>query len=312
MTSEDVGERTESEDEEETGEVAAALPKALEVTPRRESNMMSSIAYTPTAEVENVYPFYCPLCMEHFADILFTPKCCRNHICVRCLKDYCATQGLEMVEGYSVNDVLFMLHQAGGKANQSMSCPQCMVSPYLPEKVAMSESRVPYSIKSYRDETMPVNVAPLPTPTPAKKVEDGDDPTTYTEGIALNQENNGQNVGSGEKKKKESTPERVSKQDEGNNLEIETEYSPVRVGDSFEDLKRKMKRFSQPGPSVVVNDMVTPAKSSPALQENENVPSSPESDGTVSPGYDIRGSSPVRSYVNSFIEQGLALGIAAQ
>lgn len=290
----------------EEDEVVAALPKALEVTPRREANMMSSISYTPTADVENVYPFYCPLCMEHFADILSTPKCCGNYICVRCLKDYCATQGLEIVEGYSVNDVLFKLHEAGGMANPNgggISCPQCMTAPYLPEKVAMSESRVPVSIKSYKDESaVPARVS---TPMTNRVEEDDDDPATHStpgssEGIAFPRDDNG----SGSRKKKV-TPDRVSPEKEGN-LAIETEYSPVRVGDSFEELKRKMIMFQKPSAAATVSAVSTPCKS---IDPGDDT----ESEGVASPaGFDIRGCSPVRSYVSSFIAEGLARGISAQ
>lgn len=281
----------------EAEEVLAALPKALEVTPRRESNMMSSISFTPTADVESIYPFYCPLCMEHFADILATPKCCGNYICVRCLKDYCATQGLEIVDGFSINDVLFKLHEAGGSSVGGISCPQCMVTPYLPEKVAMSESRVPVSIKSYKDET----AARRSTAVPAPNIdEDHDDPATQSTpgssgGIAFPQDGSG----SGNKK---GTPERVSPEKEGN-LVVDTEYSPVRVGDSFEELKRKMIKFQKPS-TVTISAVSTPCKSVG--------PEDTGSDVSSPPGFDIRGSSPVRSYVSSFISEGLARGIAAQ
>ena len=127
------------------------LKSMSQVTPQREANMRSSLPYTPYGDLVAQFPYYCPLCMEHFKDVLVSP-CCGNYTCVQCCIEYLETKGLASpFSGPStINDLLLQLQHmvaaaaaaAAGSGSgsgsstttraqkaavaTSISCPQCM------------------------------------------------------------------------------------------------------------------------------------------------------------------------------------------
>ena len=113
---------------------SATLKKELTITPRREMRMRCSVSDTPTGVDEKVYPFYCSICMEYFADIL---ECgtCTNYCCVNCL--FLLAGGVvEVSEKTDLNELLLMIHEAGsetndGSSSKCMSCPHCTNTPFL-------------------------------------------------------------------------------------------------------------------------------------------------------------------------------------
>lgn len=65
------------------------------VTPRRELALLDGMSSTPKGEDTHIYPYYCPLCMEFFKDIIRSP-CCGNYTCLLCCKGYLLRQGIEV------------------------------------------------------------------------------------------------------------------------------------------------------------------------------------------------------------------------
>ena len=65
------------------------------VTPRREKELLASMCCTPKGENAHLFPYYCPLCMEFFKDILRS-NCCGNYTCVQCCKGFLSSNGIEV------------------------------------------------------------------------------------------------------------------------------------------------------------------------------------------------------------------------
>jgi hypothetical protein len=287
--------------------------------------MRSSICETPNGEMEKIYPFYCPLCMEHFADILATPECCGNYICVRCVREYCETQGISVPAGSSINDLISRLikESKGGPEATHISCPQCMKSPYLPAKVKMiGDSRLAVDVRSYKDE---VTVC---SPQSSIGGSDGGPATSEGGGGEWEVDEVGRASPAGGSCNKKGTPDRVSKEDEGNDITTATAevsssssssssndaHSPVKVGDSFEVLKLKMKRFSnvqQKQPSQVMPGTAVMVRGRGDGDDEDVGEASYDGGGSD----ETRIGSPVRLVVNSFIDEALRMhshSLAAQ
>jgi hypothetical protein len=296
-------------------QVESTLPAGWEVTPRREMRMRSSISETPNGEMEKIYPFYCPLCMEHFADILATPECCGNYICVRCVREYCETQGVDVPIGSSINDLISRLikESKGGPEATHISCPQCMKSPYLPAKVKMmGDSRLAVEVRSYKDEVA------VCSPQSSIGGSDGGPATSEKAGGEWEVDEVGRASLAGGSCDKKGTPDRVSKEDEGNDTTTATAdvssssnhnhdaYSPVKVGDSFEVLKLKMKRFSnvQQKPSSQVMPGTPIMVGGRGDGDDEDVGEASYDGGGID---ETRLGSPVRLVVNSFIDEALRM-----
>ena len=166
----------------------ASTPVANIVTPGREMQMRTSVSCTPQGAMALKYPYNCPLCFEYFADILYTPGCCGNYICVQCCVEYLGTQGISS-DSANINEVLAKLKKDQLKDSSDtssgnsckVSCPQCLNSarPYVPEKVEKDISSIGATgvggAEGVEAELV-VERAILPTATPVK----------YSEGIAYN------------------------------------------------------------------------------------------------------------------------------
>lgn len=134
------------------------------------NDLYTSIPYTPCANNDTNYSYYCPLCMEYFLKIL-TSKCCGNYTCLSCSITYLGTKDITI----NTADELLKL---GKNKFKDISCPHCNRDEYQIELVLPQDS-----IRDYR-----INI-----------------PNTITTN--------------------------------------DSSISPLRIGDSFEDMKRKMKPF---------------------------------------------------------------------
>jgi hypothetical protein len=152
----------------EPPQVATPVPMVILVTPRRQANMLSCVPATPHGDAIAKYPYYCPLCMEHFQDILET-SCCGNYACLPCCMSYAQSKGIDACD---INEML-----ARRSEMCSVACPLCNTAGFCPELVALDNKKI-------RDYSMAPPV--------------------------------------------------------GQNQSFASAYSPVRIGESFEDLKRKM------------------------------------------------------------------------
>ena len=63
------------------------------ITPRRQDNLMQCVPQTPSGDKFSQFPYYCPLCMEHFKDILVT-SCCNHYICFPCCITYLQSKNM--------------------------------------------------------------------------------------------------------------------------------------------------------------------------------------------------------------------------
>jgi hypothetical protein len=228
------------------------LPEEDMVTPRREVNMRSSVPFTPVGAQADDFPYYCPLCMEHFKDILVSP-CCGNYACAQCSTDYLATQTQSFAAGANlsgggssstINGLLGLVRaheQASRKGScvQPLQCPHCRQSGYCPSKVRLG-GRVRNYATTPQARPGPVK----PRQSPSASGYDADCNSTLTPG----------SCGRGER----STPYAMDCHP-GAEAEAEAEEtsaareqvpSPVRIGDSFDSLKRKMMPFQLPGAST--------------------------------------------------------------
>ncbi len=224
-----------------------SLSNTENVTPRREINMRTSIPQTPYGEQVAQYPYYCPLCMEHFKDILVSP-CCGNYTCIQCCIDYLDMQGITS-ESASINEVLERLQRMTGRSvssqatvgsrqtstNQkvlpkSIHCPQCMQNGFLPHKVKLGSNA---AIRSY--VTTPLRVSFNESPTTKT---DLDESENSADNLYAKESCYSTRFGS------PSIDGIPSKSHVPPVLSAAPIHSPVKIGDSFEDLKRKMKRFS--------------------------------------------------------------------
>lgn len=150
------------------------------VTPRREDEMKSFISFTPIGDDFNQYKYYCPICMNHYKDILKS-SCCNNYICYPCTEGFLSSKRIEVD---SINDII-----RASISNLGISCPHCSTVGFNPRIVHEQEQIRDYSTKDHQPK-----------------------PSTFR--------------------------------------------SPLRVGDSFEDLKRKMIMFKDIKEAVNVTDDV--------------------------------------------------------
>ena len=179
--------------------------------------MRCSLAVTPHGEQAREFPYYCPLCMEHYADVLVTP-CCSNYTCVQCVLGYLDSRQLSSAAtgaaaSGSINVALALLqrwsqpiHVAGRKSEPEqpvLRCPQCTQPGFCPVKVVLGSC-----VRSYSCSPKANGEARA-----ALFVDSEDDPVSAFLG----------------------TPRR---QGHG-----QAPISPVRVGASFTELKRKMRQF---------------------------------------------------------------------
>jgi hypothetical protein len=345
------------------------------VTPRREISMRSSMSTTPTGQLMASYPYYCPLCMEHFSDILYTPQCCGNYICAQCCIDYIATQGIITNTG-SINESLNKLQR---ECNAQTMCPQCMTCPFLPAKVELGDPTKDYRLSMQSPiATIPTATA-TPFDTPNDHAQNGiafgennlrksqkmtipgsgarlsaskdiqivkamnsslsrngiPKPNMYIDSYINSIANNTQNsqsqgnINIQEHDKENQCYHSASSNALSNKL---ADRSPLKAGDSFEELKRKMKPFAAiqskkskglseksensyniPSPNTMVNNII--AKSTSNVMANAlfsvegpiivNEEDDELENSCASFDEQVRGSSPVRTYVESQIANAI-------
>ena len=208
------------------------LPQSDMITPRREMQMRSSVSCTPHGEQALEFPYYCPLCMEHFSDI-FVSECCNNYTCLQCCIEYLGTQSIKS-DSASINEVLGRVHakaksSAGGSDGDGtiLQCPHCRQAGYCPSKVALGGQ-----VRNYA--TTPC----------ASKVRDIDEFTPSFDSLS----EFGVTTGSANLMP----------------LVMAPSHSPIRVGDSFDSLKRKMRHFQAPSAHsqpIPINSDTLPALS---------------------------------------------------
>ncbi len=287
----------EQNQDRSSGSQSATLLKELTITPRREMRMRCSISNTPTGVNEKVYPFFCGICMEYFADIM---ECgtCANYCCINCL--FLLADGvIEVHDEIKLNELLLMIHAAGentsgGSSAKCMSCPHCTTTPFLPVKVKMLASGKAVNVRSYKDEVPEVD--------------------DKQEGIAFHSAGNSRRVFSeaGERDNFTESPGRLSiKPPTSSEAEAKSEkdaVSPVRVGDSFDTLKRKMKRFQAPKKQPPLPTLTLDIDSSnPQTVGHERSVGNNERQESP-PKEECRKGSPVgviRSYVEAAMHEGI-------
>src|SRR5688572_21598790 len=77
------------------------------VSPRRQNNLIQCIPSTPKGAHVHEYPYYCPLCMEYFKDILRS-KCCGNYMCFPCCLTYLQTRQIDVSRSLNAAKLLMM------------------------------------------------------------------------------------------------------------------------------------------------------------------------------------------------------------
>jgi len=198
------------------------------------------------------YPYYCPLCMEHFKDVLVSP-CCGNYTCVQCCTDYLGTKGLA-AGCASINALLLQLQlnitaaaadtaSAGAgtgaglrSSSAAIQCPQCLQDGYLPRKVELGEG---VQIKNYAT-TPKVASRSRPRSDGGGKDTDSDDNGACAGVCGGCSRDSGKCA---EGCSASPVPPRGQAVAGSSTPQQHPCHSPVRVGDSFEALKRKMRRF---------------------------------------------------------------------
>lgn len=114
-------------------QIATPVPVAMLVTPRRQENMLNCVPSTPQGDALSKYPYYCPLCMEHFQDILEAP-CCGNYTCLPCCMTYIQSRG---IIANDVNEMLAKKSEMGG-----IACPHCNTDGFKPDVVALDNKKI--------------------------------------------------------------------------------------------------------------------------------------------------------------------------
>jgi hypothetical protein len=157
--------------------------------------------------------------MEHFADVLMTP-CCGNYSCVQCTLDYLSTKDI-ISDSASINEVLAKVN----KRNNDLTCPQCMQNGYCPMKVILG-----VKVRSYSN-------------------------TPQAKELAASHAFASSDVDSNDVDRQRHTRRLESSFNVvGTDIKADVAaVSPVRIGDSFEDLKRKMRKFAPSVSSVTTN-----------------------------------------------------------
>lgn len=161
---------------------SAVVPLLVNISPNNSDQQSavtrrSFIAYTPQGDEQNVFKYYCPLCMQYYKIIAKT-KCCGNSLCKHCIREYCATKRVTMDLGADLVEMESRL-----MASNSISCPHCQLQGFHIAYVGADDA-----VRDY----------------------------TYT------------------------IPPLII----GNGQEYDLmQHSPIRIGESFEGLKRKMIKF---------------------------------------------------------------------
>ena len=255
--------------------------------------MRSSISSTPTGVDEKVFPFYCSICMEYFADIM---ECgtCSNYCCVNCL--FLLADGTVNVhEKVTLNELLLMIHKSGKEecSGKCMSCPHCMTEPFLPVKVQMKASGQAVNVRSYKDEVPEVEEkeSGIACGSTGKSRHFFTDDRTESPGsLSLHPPI------SSEKRLAE------AKDEEG-------AISPVRVGDDFSALKRKMRKFQAKENKPRALNLHLDTEMDSDFTDGGGITVGGSNNSRESPPREeCRGGSPVgavRSYVESAIREAL-------
>ena len=126
----------EVDNEQNVNQFFQQMTPSLVITPSREMQMRISVCETPHGEQAVQYPYYCPLCMEHFADVLVA-SCCGNYNCIDCVVDYIATRNVGIDSAIPINEVLAHLKEYNDTNSAPISCPQCLQVGYCPKKVVL-------------------------------------------------------------------------------------------------------------------------------------------------------------------------------
>lgn len=161
---------------------SAVVPLLVNISPNNSEQQSavtrrSFIAYTPHGDEQNVFKYYCPLCMQYYKIIAKT-KCCGNSLCKHCIREYCATKRVTMDLGADLVEMESRL-----MASNSINCPHCQLQGFHIAYVGVDDV-----VRDYTYTIPPVMV--------------------------------------------------------GNGLEYELlQHSPIRIGESFDGLKRKMIKF---------------------------------------------------------------------
>lgn len=161
---------------------SAVVPLLVNISPNNSDQQSavtrrSFIAHTPQGDEQNVFKYYCPLCMQYYKIIAKT-KCCGNSLCKHCIREYCATKRVSM-------DLCADLMEMESRlmASNSINCPHCQLQGFHIAYVGADDA-----VRDY----------------------------TYT------------------------IPPPIV----GNGQEYDLlQHSPIRIGESFEGLKRKMIKF---------------------------------------------------------------------
>lgn len=172
---------------------SAVVPMLVNISPNDSEQQQSAvtqrsfIAYTPHGDEQNVFKYYCPLCMQYYKIIAKT-KCCGNSLCKQCIREYCATKRVTMDLGADLVEMESRL-----MASNSINCPHCQLQGFHIAFVGADDV-----VRDYTYTIPPVIV--------------------------------------------------------GNGLEYELmQHSPIRIGESFEGLKRKMIKFRSSNSGTVMS-----------------------------------------------------------
>lgn len=164
-------------------EVVEKVPMVC-VSPRRQTNMLECVPDTPIGSAANVYPYYCPLCMEYFKDILRS-TCCGNYVCLPCATSFVQGKHVEVSTKFDGHLLVVILLQVCGVVDliiddgfPTVPCPHCATNGLTLRMVDLAQGE---RVRDYSTKNNPP----------------------------------------------------VAKQ-------LQSIYSPIKVGDSFEALKRKM------------------------------------------------------------------------
>ena len=244
--------------------------------------MRCSMAVTPHGEQAKQFPYYCPLCMEHYADVLVT-QCCSNYTCVQCVLDYLqsrpwASPATAAAASQDINVALALLKrwegspgatEAGQPAQPQIECPQCTQAGYCPCKVVLGSHVRSYSCspKGPGDARAALFLA------------DGEN--RVHDHVHLPQ-----HAGPG-------TPPRLGTSTSAS--QGAACHSPLRAGASFSELKRKMRLFQEPrreGEGVERGAHASAGKPRGGVAETE---------GVASPG--LRAASPVPGHAGVLAQE---------
>lgn len=166
----------------------------------------ANIPYTPTGEEAEIYKYYCPLCMLYFKSILKS-KCCGNYICFLCTKDYLHTK--HVYDKNQWNPLIVPPSSSSSSGNHYHNHNH---------HNGNNENVAPNFFEDIKNNILLNEIAC---------------PHCFTHGFHIN------HVTSSEKVRDYS----MRLPFEGSYSTGHAQPSPIRVGESFEELKRKMIPF---------------------------------------------------------------------